>query len=398
VQFFCRAVLVIILWAVSAGGHAAKQDDPVDNQPASEEKKSFFAKFKDPEDGMFDASGWLLENIVGFMPVPLIITEPAVDNGLGFAGMFFHKPTEGQMDPADKNNLVLPNISVIAAAYTGNGSWLIGGGHFHNWKDDHYRYNVTGGYADMNLDWFGNGNFPVPDDGVRFNVTGGMISNEFLIRIGNSRWFMGADWRYSVSAATFETDLPFDPPTFDNTLSGLGVVALYENLDFRLSPRKGFKSELQVTVNSDKIGSDFNYDEFSWKIRQYFEFGEKYSFSWRLDGATTSGDVPFYLEPFIQIEGIPALRYQGPTAATLEVRGGIDFHRRWTALAFVGGGRTGDSISDLSSATTRSAYGVGVRYLMAKVLGLRIGIDIARGPEGTYGYLIIGSAWNTSGF
>jgi hypothetical protein len=155
---------------------------------------------------------------------------------------------------------------------------------------------------------------------------------------------------------------------------------------------------LTATVNNDAIGSDFDYEQFAWKIRQYFEFGEKYTFSWRLDGATTSGDVPFYLEPYVDIQGIPALRYQGETAATAEIRGGYDFHPRWTALAFVGAGRAADSISDLSSATTRSAYGVGFRYLMAKVLGFRVGIDVARGPEGTYAYLVMGSAWNGGGF
>jgi hypothetical protein len=67
-------------------------------------------------------------------------------------------------------------------------------------------------------------------------------------------------------------------------------------------------------------------------------------------------------------------------------------------LGFVGGGRAADSMSDLASATTRSAYGAGFRYLMAKVLGMRVGIDVARGPEGTYWYLVMGSAWNSGGF
>jgi len=62
-------------------------------------------------------------------------------------------------------------------------------------------------------------------------------------------------------------------------------------------------------------------------------------------------------------------------------------------LGFLGGGRAADSISSLSSAPTHTAYGVGFRYLMAKRLGLRAGIDIARGPEGTYVYLVTGSAW-----
>jgi hypothetical protein len=91
------------------------------------EKKGFLAQMKDPEDGKFDISQYLLDNLVGFLPVPLIITEPAVDNGLGLAGAFFHKPKADQMQPGNKN-MILPNISAVAAAYTGNESWFVGCG------------------------------------------------------------------------------------------------------------------------------------------------------------------------------------------------------------------------------------------------------------------------------
>jgi hypothetical protein len=68
---------------------------------------------------------------------------------------------------------------------------------------------------------------------------------------------------------------------------------------------------LKAEFNRDAIGSDYDYDNYSWEIRQFFEFAEKFTFAWRLDGAITSGDVPFYLEPFVSIQGIPAMRYQG---------------------------------------------------------------------------------------
>ncbi len=391
-------ITVCLVFCLSIVRPSAAQD-PTPEDPAQDaEKQSFGGKFKDPDDGWFDVSQWLLENIVGFMPVPIIITEPAVDGGLGLAGVVFHKPKDDQMRAEDGKNLIMPNMSAVAAAYTGNDSWFAGAGHFRNWRKDRYRYNGMVGYADINLDWYGNENFPLPGDGIRFNVKGAMLDQGFKVRMGESRWYLGANYRYLNSEVQFQTNLPIDLPIVENTISGIGATGLYENLDYRLSPRDGFKTELTATVNNDAIGSDFDYEQFSWKVRQYFEFGEKYTFSWRLDGATTSGDVPFYLEPYIEIEGIPALRYQGPTAATAEIRGGYDFHPRWTALGFVGAGRAADSISDLSSATTRTAYGIGFRYLMAKVLGMRVGIDVARGPEGTYAYLVMGSAWNGAGF
>jgi hypothetical protein len=391
-------IAVCLILCVSVVRPSAAQDSTQDIPAEDADKKGFASKFKDPDDGWFDASQWLVENIVGFMPVPIIITEPAVDNGLGMAGVFFHKPKDDQMRAEDGKNLIMPNMSALVAGVTGNESWFVGGGHFRNWRKDRYRYNVMAGYADINLDWFGNENFPLPGNGIRFNIKGAMLDQGFKVRLGESRWYLGANWRYLDSAVQFKTNLPIDLPVVENSVSGIGVVGLYEDLDYRLSPRDGFKTELTATVNNDAIGSDFDYEQFAWKIRQYFEFGEKYTFSWRLDGATTSGDVPFYLEPYIEMQGIPALRYQGATAATAEIRAGYDFHPRWTALGFVGAGRAANSFSDLSSASTRTAYGIGFRYLMAKVLGMRVGIDIARGPEGTYAYLVMGSAWNGAGF
>ncbi len=52
---------------------------------------SAMEQFLDPKDGMFDASKWVLDNAVGFMPVPIIITDPAVGAGGGAALLFFQR-------------------------------------------------------------------------------------------------------------------------------------------------------------------------------------------------------------------------------------------------------------------------------------------------------------------
>jgi hypothetical protein len=392
---FCRqfGLLASLFLTISSLNCAVAQENNEEATEAEPEKESFFSQFKDPDDGMIDISEWLLDNIVGFLPVPIIITEPAVDNGIGAAGVFFHQPKADQMKPDADGEFILPNVSAVAVAVTGNDSWIVGGGHFRNWGKDHYRYNVFGGYANINLDWYGGDDFPVLENGIRFNAEGAVLDQEFLFRLGDSDWFLGADWQFMKSDITFKTSLPIELPTVENTVSGLSAVALYENLDYQISPRNGLNFRLQAEANKEAFGSDYDFEKYTWKLRQYFEFGEKYTLSWRLDGATTSGDIPFYLEPFVEIEGIPAMRYQGGSAATLEVRGGYDIRPRWTAIGFVGGGRAAENLSDLGSATTRTAYGLGFRYLMAKKLGMRVGLDVATGPDGTYVYIVMGSAW-----
>lgn len=359
-------------------------------EPSADEtaKPSRFDRFKDPEDGWLDGSRWLLENAYGFLPVPIIITEPAVDNGLGVAGLFF-MPNEDA--PETDGGLPVTDTLAVAAAYTGNDSWLVGGQYFNAWRKDTRRYTGSLGYFDVNLDWYpniGNGNIA-----IGFNNKALITSHEVLFRLGRSDWFMGPRYRYLHPEVTFDLDLPFEPPRLESTVSGLGLLAEYEKVDSRLSPTDGLTVTLEAMGNDDAIGSDYDFEQYTAKIRKYFNFDQKYTLALRLDMQGTSGETPFYMQPFVDIEGIPAMRYQGAVATTAEIRGGWRFHPRWTAQAFIGGGRAADSASDLFDATTRGAGGIGIRYLMARLLGLQVGVDVARGPEDTYFYIVTGNAW-----
>jgi hypothetical protein len=46
------------------------------------EKREGSARFFDPEDGQFDLS-YFLENPRGFLPIPIVVTEPAIGYGGG---------------------------------------------------------------------------------------------------------------------------------------------------------------------------------------------------------------------------------------------------------------------------------------------------------------------------
>lgn len=80
-----------------------------DDQPG--EKRGFFHRFIDEEDGGFDFSETLAKG--GFMPVPIIITEPAVDGGFGLAAAFI---SESPDHPGRVTR------TAVAGFKTGNGS------------------------------------------------------------------------------------------------------------------------------------------------------------------------------------------------------------------------------------------------------------------------------------
>jgi len=72
------------------------------------------SSFKDPEDGKLDASEWLLDR-KGFLPVPILITEPAVGYGAGAALLFFR---ESIGDAVTKANYT--DAGFVYASYSDN--------------------------------------------------------------------------------------------------------------------------------------------------------------------------------------------------------------------------------------------------------------------------------------
>jgi len=106
-----------------------------------------------------------------------------------------------------------------------------------------------------------------------------------------------------------------------------------------------------------------------------------------------SGRTPFYMLPFIDMRGVPAARYQDQRTAVVETELRWDVTPRWAAVGFVGAGRAWGRSTSFSEAGNVISRGVGFRYLIAKRLGLWVGLDHARGPEGGTWYIQVGNAW-----
>ncbi|EKO3385604.1 hypothetical protein KW534_18260 [Vibrio fluvialis] len=94
-----------------------------------------------------------MENAVGFLPIPILITEPALDYGGGIAGLFFlleddearEKRKQTALEVIDGGaQLVSAAITLVGAADKEYGLWFVFVGHRHSWIEDRIRY--TRGY------------------------------------------------------------------------------------------------------------------------------------------------------------------------------------------------------------------------------------------------------------
>ena len=357
--------------------------------------KWFDENMIDPEDGMMDVSDYLSGH-TGYFPAPIIITEPAIGFGLGAAVAYFHPPKE--RDTEQHPHKGPPSISVGFGAKTDNGTYFYGGAHSGVWRDDHIRYLGALAKANVNMTFYPNlGELDSNDDGIKFNVDGTYLYQQMQFRLKESNWWLGANYLYVTAENTFqqiedqELELPDPLSKFD--MGGLGAFIEYDGRNTTFTPSNGLKAVLEYRNYDESWGSDFDYDHLMAGIHHYTPFGDYSSLGLRLEGELVSGEVPFFGYPFVNLRGIPAMRYQGKDVITAEAEYLWGITPRWTLVFFGGVGKT-SAISEFGGeGETVGAGGMGFRYRLARKLGLQSGIDVARGPEETSIYLTIGSAW-----
>jgi hypothetical protein len=361
---------------------------------------SFFSQFADPKDGKLDTSQWLAGK-TGFLPIPILISDPAVGYGGGLGLAFFHDSKDELQEEVGEDGILSlpPSVSFLVGAGTENGSWLAAGGHVGSWKKDSIRYTGAAGYGAFNLKFYGiDPDQEVPgDNGLEFDLEGFIFLQELTFRIKESNFFIGG--RYSYFNATTDFDIFGDIPGIpkdevDDATAGLGLIINYDSRDNIISPSDGQLAKLHTMFYNEAFGGDYDYTKIKASSFSYWPILNDVVLGVRLEGDFIGDGAPFYDVPYIDMRGIPALRYQGENVIVTELEARWDITYRWSLVGFGGSGWTAENISDFGEESAKFAGGGGFRYLVARRLGLRVGLDIAVGPEDTVVYMGIGSAWN----
>ncbi len=378
--------------------------------------ESLASDFFDPLDGQLDLSNYLSENAYGLLPVPIIITDPAVAGGLGVVGLFFHESESEKearikamrsSDGGAQQHIIPPSVSAIAVAATGNDSLFAGGGHMGFFKQGKVRYVGGGGYGDVNLDFYGSGDIGA-GRAISLNTEAVMVMQKLKFKTGDLPLFVGVTQRY-VSAEITPNSLgnleALLPPEYSEQLtalltqdvatSGLGLLAEWDSRDNVFSPKTGYHYELEQVWYRNDFGSDVDYDLTHIEGRNYWQLADSWLLGFRFDSsyADSDGLLPPFATPAVDLRGIPAMRYQGKFVGALETELTWQIDRRWSVKAFTGAARASNAISSFSDADTLATFGGGFRYQIARRYGFDMGVDLARGPDDTVFYITAGSAW-----
>jgi len=353
--------------------------------------------FRDPQDGALDASEWLLDR-KGFLPVPIVITEPAVGYGAGAALLFFResfREREAKVKPGER--LTPPDIYLAAFAATENGTRVAGAGGLVTFDNDRWRWRGFVGLPDVNLDFYGvGGDTGTGERKLAYNIDGVISSQQAMRRLGDTNNWVVGRWIYLDLDATFDSSRPqpvLPSPSRTVKSSGLGGSLEHDSRDNFFTASAGWKGMLEAMFYSPDWGSDSKYQTYRAQAFGYVPLAKQVILGGRIDGRAANGDVPFYQLPFIELRGVPVARYQDQRAGAVELELRWDVTPRWALIGFGGAGRAWGTRTNFGDADNVKAWGAGFRYLVARRLGLYAGLDIAKGPEDTAIYIQAGSAW-----
>ncbi|MGK6356579.1 hypothetical protein ACMGDH_15305 [Sphingomonas sp. DT-207] len=380
-------------WAqdTSTATKATEQVGPVDPNPAAQAdaeekpKQSFFRQFFDEEDGKFDFSNILAKG--GFLPMPVIITEPAVEGGFGIVAQFITMPKD---DPRRITR------RMVGAMKTGNGSYGYGyfqSGHAFDGKLN-YKFGVGRGKITLKA-------FPsFAPAGIEYtnHYDYGIIGSAFW-RLADERFSIGPiiDFRQLSSELDIE-GLPDDfARDFDRKMNtgALGAGFHFDNRDNAMTPTEGVNAYVEAKFNRGAFGSDRDFEVYDLDLYAFHKASSRWRMGIKMEIDAARGRFPSYFAPAIDLRGVEAQHYQGMDVFSSEIEVTHQLSDRWALLGFAGLGFAEQGSRRLfHDSGAIVAGGGGFRYRIARKLGLDAGVDVAVGPGGAVFYLQFGHAWS----
>ncbi len=369
-----------------------------DGQPQEKQdpQKNLFVS---SEDGKFDISGFLSQKY-GFMPMPIMITEPAIGYGGGLNLMFLHDSLGQTLEEKSP-----PSISGVAGGGTENGTLAGLGYHLGFWKEDSIRTVTAAGAANINADFY------LKDQAEDINIKTWFLYQEGMFRLQQTDFFLGANYLYAdleTKRNNNETLNLDEYYTAEGSLSALGLLLQYDTRDSIFTPSSGMFARATARYFANGFGSKRDFQRYSGKLFSYFSVSSTVNLGFRVEAESVSGDrVPFFSYPFIMLRGIPSMRYQGEHMILAETELRWEFIPRWNLVFFLGAGRVfGDQFQfeeeqgvveyndSLGEAESHPAGGMGFRYELARKYGLWAGLDFATSEARDFSfYITVGSAW-----
>lgn len=350
------------------------------------------SRFRDSEDGQIDLSRFLATP-KKFLPIPLIVTEPAVGYGGGLAGLFVRPRKQ-----AGAEGYARPNMSMVGAIATENGTWGAFAGDSSHWFDDRVQTLAAVGGGKLNLDFYGLGDSGSSlDEPVRYSLDFSLLLVQGDWKPApKSPWSLGLRYVY----ANVDPHLRDRPAEFPGLVDSIAMkisapagVLEYDTRDNLFTPSSGLYAESVYLASREALGASEQFERFQQVVMGWVPLSDRWTLGMRGDYQSTSDGTPFFLRPYIKLRGVAAMRYQGDEMASAEVEARWQFRGRWSLVGATGYGSAHTDRGQFSATRDVWSGAVGFRYEMARLFKMHAGMDLGFSAGETAIYFQIGNAW-----
>jgi hypothetical protein len=326
-------------------------------------------------------------------PIPL--SNPAIGSGL-ILGV-------GYIFPLNKNDKLSPPSMIGGAGmYASSGSWALGTIAKLYLKEDRYRLTAAYGRGEVNYRLYGIGNAA---GGLGIYVPihqgGRALLIEPLVRL---KWRIFAGPRYQWRSLGVQFTGENLPPDFEFTsrelnakTAALGFHMQQDQRNSQFYPDRGTLAEVIGDFFSEGIGSDLNYQSYSFALNKYFPLASKQTLAYRAYGCVVTGDAPFYDLCFVgahnDIRGYQSGRYQDRRLLASQLEYRLELPKRLGLTGFFGVAEVAPSIGKFNAENILPAGGIGLRYMVARKNHINLRFDYAIGKDGGGFYMGLGEAF-----
>jgi len=170
--------------------------------------------------------------------------------------------------------------------------------------------------------------------------------------------------------------------------SGLGLQVTYDSRNAETYPTKGELLSFQAMNYNKIIGSNYNFEKYTFDLREYLSFSDKHVLSLQGYIYLTSKNPPFYSIPHLDkhMRGMTPNLHIDKQIAVFRAEYRVfpwekGFLHRMGFVVFAENGQVADKPKNFSIANARSDLGFGLRYSFFMEDRLNMRIDIGFGEE-----------------
>lgn len=318
---------------------------------------------------------------------PIPISNPAIGSGLILAlGYIF------QIDKNDTTSQ--PSVAGAFGMRTNNGSRAAGLGGSLHFKKDQYRVAALAARFDVNVDFFGVGNFAGKRGSeIPLNFSGKGFLVQGFYRVHPDQIYVGARFQVrNLSARLNRSDSGVPQDIIDAVpvdllraqTVAIGPRFLWDTRDDSFYPTKGHHLEVGANFFGQGIGSRFTYQTYSAAFNKYVSLDKDQVIAYRVMGCAANGRrVPVYdlclYGSSNDLRGYATGQYQDRRMFATQAEYRRKLLWRFGMVAFGGLGGIARELNQFRSDELLPSAGAGIRFRLTKIHPLNYRIDYGFG-------------------